>query len=316
MKACIIEAFGGREQLKITDLPKPEAGEGEVLIRIHAAGVNPVDWKIRQGWAQKMLPHKFPIILGWDLAGTVEAVGHSARRFGPGDEVYAYARRPIIHQGTYAQYISLPESYVAGKPSNITMTEAGSIPLTALTAYQALFQGGRLQKGETVFILGASGGVGSSAVQLAAIQGARVIALASGRNRDYLKALGAREVIDYERGDFITSLGEFMPNGVDLVFDCHGGDILARGQMCIRPGGRLVSITEHVDEQALKQRDIRFAYTFVEPHVPQLDHIRELIEGGRFKANVTQTYPLDQVTKAHQQSETGHTRGKIVLEID
>ena len=315
MKACTIEKFGGRDQLKITDLPTPEAGDGEVLIRIHAAGVNPVDWKIREGRLIDMFPHVFPLILGWDLAGVIEAVGHSARRFAPGDEVYAYARRPVAQNGTYAEYIALPESYVTHKPANLSMPEAASIPLTALTAYQALFDAGRLNEGQSVFILGASGGVGSSAVQLAAVKGARIIALASSRNRDYLKSLGAETVIDYERGDFIQSLGEVVPNGVDLVFDCHGGDTLERGQLCARVGGSLVSITEMVDEESLRQRDVRFAFTFVEPNVPQLDHIRELIQSGRFRANVTQAFTLDQVAKAHEKIETGHTRGKIVLRI-
>ena len=315
MKACIIEAFGGRDQLRMAELPTPEAGDGEVLIRIRAAGVNPVDYKIREGYLKDNIPCHFPLILGWELAGEVAAVGHSARRFTVGDEVYAYARRPVIQNGTYAEYIALPESYVTFKPANLSMTEAGSIPLTGLTAYQALFQAGRLQQGESVFILGASGGVGSSAVQLASNAGAQVIALASGGNRDYLKSLGAHDVIDYERGDFIQSLGEIVPEGADLVFDCHGGDTLARGQLCIRPGGRLVSITEVVDEEALKQRDVRFTYTFVEPHVPQLDHLRALIEAGRFKPQVTATFPLNKTAEAHAQMETGHTRGKLVLEI-
>jgi NADPH:quinone reductase-like Zn-dependent oxidoreductase len=249
------------------------------------------------------------------MAGVVKAVGHSARRFVPGDEVYAYARRPVVQQGTYAQYIALPESYVARKPENLNMTEAASIPLTTLTAYQALFEAGRLNQGQSVFILGASGGVGSSAVQLAAEKGCRVIGLASSRNHDYLKTLGAEFVIDYGRGDFTQSLLESMPDGVDLVFDCHGGDTLHRGLSCVRAGGSLVSITEMVDETLLKERDVRFAFTFVEPHVSQLDHIRGLIERGRLKAHVTQTFPLDQVIKAHQTMETGHTRGKIVLEM-
>jgi NADPH:quinone reductase-like Zn-dependent oxidoreductase len=315
MKACTIEAFGGRDRLRITDLPTPEAGEGEVLIRIHAAGINPVDWKIREGWLKDMIPHEFPLIPGWDLSGVVEAVGHSARRFTPGDDVYAYARRPVVQYGTYAEYITLPESYVSRKPENLSMTEAASIPLTTLTAYQALFVAGRLKAGQSVFILGASGGVGSSAVQLAVEKGCRVVGLASGRNHEYLKHLGAEFVIDYEQRDFTEGLGEVMPDGVDLVFDCHGGDTLLGGLSCARTGGSLVSITETVDEDLLKQRDVRFAFTFVEPHVPQLDHIRGLIETGRFKANVTQTFPLDQVAQAHEAMETGHTRGKIVLQM-
>jgi NADPH:quinone reductase-like Zn-dependent oxidoreductase len=315
MKACIIEAFGGREKLKIADVPKPQAGEGEVVVRIHAAGVNPVDWKIREGWLKDMFPHRFPIILGWELAGVVEESGSKTGRFKSGDPVYAYARLPEIHSGTYAEYMALPESYLARKPNNLTMTEAASVPLTTLTAYQML-DAGHLQAGQSVFILGASGGVGSSAVQLAVIRGARVIGLASADNHAYLKSLGADAAIDYQRGDFIQSLGELVPQGADLVLDLVGGDTLARGQLCVRPGGRLVSITEVVDAEELKQRDVRFAYVFVEPNAQQLDHIREWIESGRFKSNVTHAFGLDEVAKAHAQMQTGHTRGKIVLQID
>lgn len=313
MKACIIEDFGGREKLQIADVAKPRPGEGDVLIRIHAAGVNPVDWKIREGYLKDMFPHRFPIILGWDLAGVVEQTGAGTGIFKPGDAVYAYARRPEIHKGTYAEYIALPESYLARKPAGLSMVEAASIPLTTLTAYQML-DAGRLQKGESVFILGASGGVGSSAVQLAAERGARVIGLASAKNHDYIKSLGAAAAIDYQRGDFIQSLGELLPQGADLVLDFIGGDTLGRGQLCVRPGGRLVSIIEIVDQEDLKQRDVRFAYVFVEPNARQLDHIRELIESGRFRPNVNHTFSLDEAAKAHEQMETGHTRGKIVLQ--
>jgi NADPH:quinone reductase-like Zn-dependent oxidoreductase len=315
MKACTIAAFGGRDKLTISDLPTPEIGEGEVLVRIRAAGVNPVDWKIREGRLKDLFPHEFPLVLGWDMAGVVEAVGHSARRFAPGDEVYAYARRPVVQHGTYAEYIVLPESYITRKPSNLDMVEAASIPLTTLTAYQALFDAGRLKRGQSVFIMGASGGVGSSAVQLAANHGCRVVGLASGRNQAYIKSLGAESCIDYERGDFVHRLGEAIPDGVDLVFDCYGGDVLQRGFLCARAGGCLVSITESVDDASLKNRDVRFAFTFVEPNVSQLDHIRELVEEGRFKANVSQTFSLDHVAQAHENIETGHTRGKLVIRM-
>jgi NADPH:quinone reductase-like Zn-dependent oxidoreductase len=313
MKACYIESFGGRDKLKVADLPQPQPREGEVLVRIHAAGVNPVDWKIREGLLKEVFPYKFPIIMGWDLAGIVEAVGPNTGRIKSGDSVYAYARLPEIHRGTYAEYIALPESHLALKPVNLSMTEAASIPLAALTAYQALEAGG-LQKGESVFILGASGGVGSCAVQLAAHRGARVIGLAGGRNHDYLRSLGADEAIDYERGDFIQSLGELLLQGADLVLDFHGGDTLERGLLCARPGGRLVSIIEIVDAEDLKKRDVRFSYVFVEPNASQLDDLRELAESGRFRPIVSHVFSLDEAAKAHEQMETGHTRGKIVLQ--
>jgi NADPH:quinone reductase-like Zn-dependent oxidoreductase len=315
MKACIIDAFGGRERLRIADVPTPVPGPQEVLIRVRAAGVNPVDWKIREGYLKDLLPHAFPLTPGWDVAGEIERAGTQARRFQAGDPVYAYARLPTVQHGTYAEYIVLPENQVARKPGNLSMVEAASIPLTTLTAYQSLFDAGGLRQGESVFILGASGGVGSSAVQLARIHGARVAALASGKNADYLRSLGAEHVIDYERGDFIQNLGEWMPNGVDMVFDCRGGDTLERGKICVRAGGRVVSIIESDGGKELAARDVRFAYVFVAPNSDQLDRIRELIEAGEFKANVSATVDLEDVADAHRMMESGHTRGKIVLKI-
>ncbi|KJS32554.1 MAG: hypothetical protein VR64_06530 [Desulfatitalea sp. BRH_c12] len=314
MKACFIENFGGRDNLKIAELPKPQADDGQVLIRIHAAGVNPVDWKIREGLLKDKFPHRFPVILGWELAGVVEEVGANVSRFNPGDPVYAYARLPEIHHGTYAEYIALPESHPARKPEKLSMIEAAGVPLTALTAWQAIEAGG-LQQGQSVFILGASGGVGTCAVQLAALKGARVIGLASAANHAYVRSLGAEAVIDYQRGDFIQSFGELFPDGADLVLDFQGGDTLARSQLCTRPGGRLVSIVEEIEESVLKKRDVRFTYVFVAPNAPQLDQIRELIDADRFKIHVAHSFSLDEVAQAHAQMETGHTRGKIVLRI-
>jgi NADPH:quinone reductase-like Zn-dependent oxidoreductase len=316
MKACYIDSFGDRSHLTLGERPTPEPGPGEVRIRIRAAGVNPVDWKIREGYLNDLFPHRFPLILGWDLAGEVDMVGAEATRFSPGDAVYAYARLPDIHHGTYAEYMVLSEVSAALKPASLSMVEAASIPLTGLTAFQALFDAGRLQAGQSVLILGASGGVGSAAVQLARDKGARVAALASGRNADFLKALGAEKIIDYERGDFIQTVGEWMPSGVDLVFDCHGADTLARGGMCARDGGQVVSIVDPEGGKGLAERDVKFDFVFVEPSSDQLDQISRLVEKGAFRPNVSATFGLDQVAEAHAMMESGHTRGKIVLTID
>ncbi|MDJ0784421.1 MAG: NADP-dependent oxidoreductase [Desulfosarcinaceae bacterium] len=315
MKACYIEQFGDRSRLTIGELPTPQPAAGEVRIRIHAAGVNPVDWKIREGYLNDLFPHHFPLIPGWDLAGEIDSLGPDTSRFKPGDAVYAYARKPEVQHGTYAEYITLPEAYVARKPANLDMIEAASIPLTCLTAYQSLFDAGALQRGQSVFILGASGGVGSAAVQLARHRGARVAALASGRNAAYLTQLGAEKTIDYERGDFIQTFGEWMSEGVDLVYDCFGADTLARGKMCVRDGGRLVSIVDPEGGAGLAERDIQFRFVFVEPSSAQLDELREMIEAGDLKAKITATFDLDEAAKAHEMIEAGHTRGKIVLRI-
>lgn len=315
MKAWIIEAFGGRDKLKLADLPKPEPAEGEVLVRIQGVGVNPVDWKIREGRLKDLMSHKFPVVPGWDMAGVVEEVGFSARRFAPGDDVYAYARRPVVQKGTYAEYIALPESYLSKKPETLSVEAAASIPLVSLTATQSLFDAGGLATGETAFIIGASGGVGSSAVQFAKLAGARVIAMASKSNHDYLKSLGADEIIDYAAGDFRDTLKKIVPEGADLVYDCFGGDALAMAVDCVKTGGRLVSITGEADEERLKAKEATFHFVFVEPNAKQLDHFRELIDNKRFKANVSQVFPFESAVEAHEQMETGHTRGKIVLKL-
>lgn len=284
-------------------------------IRIKAIGVNPVDWKIREGRLKDLLPHEFPLVLGWDMAGLVEETGYSARRFKPGDEVYAYARRPVVKHGTYAEFITLPESYLSLKPAGITMEEAAAIPLVTLTAAQSLFGAGKLETGETVLIIGASGGVGSSAVQLARLAGAQVIAMASKSNHAYLRSLGAVEVLSYTDENFTRTVNDRVPQGVDMVLDCYGGQALNDSIDCLKPGGRVISITGEADRDRLKARNAAFDFVFVEPNANQLDHFRHLIHQGRLKSNVSKVFPFSEAVSAHQQMETGHTRGKIVLRL-
>lgn len=314
MKAWVIEEFGGRDRLRLAERPDPEAGEGEVVVRIHAAGVNPVDWKIREGYLKDLFPHEFPLIPGWDAAGVVEETGHSARRFRPGDEVYTYARRPVIAEGTYAERIALPESYLARKPDPLSMAEAASLPLAALTAYQALFDAADLKSGENLFVMGASGGVGSCAVQFGRIEGARVVGMAGGGRSDYLREMGAVEAIDYTKGPFSEALRSTFPDGADVVFDLVGGETLRQGFGCVKEGGRLVSIVDPPDEEEARRRNVSAGFVFVEPHAPQLDRIREMVASGRFGAHVSRVYDFDRVPEAHEQMETGHTVGKIVLQ--
>ncbi|ALG69408.2 NADP-dependent oxidoreductase [Beggiatoa leptomitoformis] len=314
MHAVIIQNFGGREQLKYVELPKPAINEGEVLIQIKAAGVNPVDWKIREGWLREFIPHHFPLILGWEMAGVVAELGYSARRFKVGDEVYAYCRRPCVKQGTYAEYISLPESYLSYRPKNLTFEESAGVPLAALTAYQAIYSTAHLQEGQRLLVIGASGGVGSFAVQYGKLIGAQVIGVASGRHRHYLKQLGIEQVLDYtETPNFATRLHECLPDGVDVVFDCVGGGALYAGQTCVKKGGVLVSIVEQLPEEQKYPFD--FHYVFVEPNVMQLEHICQLFEQEQLQIHIDAVYPLADVAKAHEVSELLHTRGKIVLRV-
>ncbi len=315
MKAVVIHEFGDRNQLKIIDLPVPEPGEGEVLIRVKAAGINPVDWKIRMGRLRDRIPHQFPLILGWDVAGIVEKVGHGARRFQPGDEIYSYCRRSTVQHGSYTEYMALPECYLAKRPSNISFEEAAAIPLVGLTAYQSVYTAANLQANETLLVVGASGGVGSCAMQLGKIKGANVIGVASQKNHDYLKQLGANETIGYENTRFSDGVKALHAEGVDVIFDCVGKEACETAYDCAKQGGRFVSILEQGNPQRNKTQGIDFSYVFVEPNVRQLEHLTELVENGQFRMHVDATYSLEEVAKAHEQIETLHTKGKIVLTV-
>ncbi|MBD3617434.1 MAG: NADP-dependent oxidoreductase [Gracilimonas sp.] len=312
MRAAYIEEYGDLTNIKTDQLDKPEAGEGEVLIRVKAAGVNPVDAAVARGMLKDAIPGEFPLIPGWDVAGVVEETGHSASRFSTGDEVYAYARRPKIKHGTFAEYVSLPESYLAERPTNISMEEAGGIPLVGLTAYQSIFDFGELKKGQTLLILGASGGVGTLAIQLAKSVGATVIGVASEANHEYMKELGADITIDYKDNHVGEAVEKVQPEGVDLIFHCSRGDSFTQVMETnvLKDGGKVVSITKSKPDIS---DDIEFKYVFVEPNAEQLEHIAGLADNGKIKVPVTRTYSLDEVVQALQEIEKLHTRGKLVI---
>jgi NADPH:quinone reductase-like Zn-dependent oxidoreductase len=290
MKAIAIEEYGGREKLKVMDVPKPVPQPGEVLIRIMAAGVNPVDCKIRQGYLKDRLPNRFPLIPGWDAAGV------------------AYCRKPVIQHGTYAEYVSVPETYVAAKPRNLSFEEAASIPLAALTAYQSLFDAAGLGRGQNVLIHAAAGGVGGFAVQLARDRGATIWATASRKNHEYVRGLGAHHVIDYTACDFREKA-----RNMDVVFDTVGGDVQIRSADCVKKGGVLVSILAYQDEAALKAKGIVTKYVFVTPNASQLAELAAMAEQGRLKTHLAAVFPLEEAAQAHEMIESRHTRGKIVL---
>lgn len=310
MRAALIHEFGGPEKIKIETLPVPQIQEGEILVRIKAAGVNPVDAAIREGYLKDRLPHRLPLILGWDLAGIVADIGYSARRFEIGESVYGYARRPVVQYGTYADYIVLPESYLAHSPEKMSFAEAAGIPLVGLTAYQCLFDAGQLLNKQRVLILGASGGVGSMAIQLAKYEEAVVLAVASAANHAYMKALGADHTIDYKQQHVGQAVKAIFPEGVDLILDCTSGETLQQSLSSLKPGGKLVSILHR--GEGLDQ-SIDFQYVFVEPNSLQLEHLCDLADSGLLKVHLSQTFPLDQAAEAHRQIQTRHTTGKIVI---
>ncbi|MBL7686242.1 MAG: NADP-dependent oxidoreductase [Deltaproteobacteria bacterium] len=314
MKAIVIEQFGGVEMLQLKEVLKPEPQHGEILVKVKAAGVNPVDFKIRKGLLQTRMPHEFPIILGWDLAGIVEEVGEEVHEFKKGDAVYGYARKEMIRDGSYAEYLVLEPKHLAIKPKNISFEEAAAIPLAALTAYQSLFESLKLKEAEVILIHAGAGGVGSFAIQMAKNVGAKVITTASASKHSYLKKLGTDHCIDYQNQSFVEEVLRLYPLGVDAVFDTMGGEIQRQSVEVLKRGGRLTSILA-LEESVLAHPEIQSGYVFVRPEELQLDLICEMIEEKKMKVHVSEVFPLAQAAKAHQRIESGHVTGKLVLKI-
>jgi NADPH:quinone reductase-like Zn-dependent oxidoreductase len=308
MKAVRIHQYGGPEVLIFEDAPRPVPGPGELLIRVHAAGVNPVDWKIRAGYLKEIRPYTFPLILGWDLSGVVEAAGPGAGKFEKGDEVYS--RPDSSRNGAYAEYITVKEAEVAFKPRSIDHIHAGAIPLACLTAWQAIFDTAGLRAGQKILIHAAAGGVGSFAVQLAKWKGAYVIGTASEENQSFLRELGVDEPIDYESTPFEDSVRD-----VDVVFDTIGGDTQTRSWKVLKKGGILVSIVAPPSAEAAAKSGVRQAFIFMTPNGSELTEIALLVDSGKLKPVVETVLPLPDARQAHELIQMGHTRGKIVLRV-
>lgn len=310
MKAIQFSTYGGPEVLQYEDVPRPVAGPGEVLIRIHAAGVNPGDKNIRAGIAKKRfgLSIPLPFIPGNDLSGEVAAVGSDVTMFQKGDLVYGLTTKGA----TYAEYTTADASELALKPTFMDHIQAAGVPLTALTAWQAFFDHGHLEKGQTVLVNGASGGVGHFAVQFAKMKGARVIGVASGRSAAFLQELGVDQFIDYT-----TTPVEEAAQNVDLVFDTVGGEHGDRLLDVLRRGGTLVPIfwgeysAEHAASASVTLQDI----AWVHPDAAQLGEIGVLIGTGCVRVIIDTVLPLAEVRKAHELIENGQVRGKIVLRV-
>ncbi|WP_316831703.1 NADP-dependent oxidoreductase [Pedobacter aquatilis] len=308
MKAIRIHQHGGADKLQLDEIDIPQAGPNELLIKVHATSVNPVDWKIREGLRAEKFPSKLPLTLGWDVSGTVETIGEKVSGFAKGDEVYA--KLEPTKNGAYAAYVAVNAKLVATKPLNIGHTEAAAIPLAGLTAWQGLFDYGLLKANQRVLIHAAAGGVGSLAVQFAKAKGAYVIGTASAANIDFLKQLGADEVIDYHMENFEAVLSD-----IDLVLDTLGGETQAKSLLVLKPGGRVVSTlgAEHPTEA--KQKGFHLLAFTAQGNSAQLDEISALIDSGKVKAVIDQVLSLEDARKAHELSEQGHTRGKIILQV-
>jgi len=300
MRAITQNEFGGAEVLTLTDLPKPAPLPTEVLVRVHAAGVNPVDWKTRAGGGMAGL-QRMPLVLGWDVSGVVEEVGFGVTTLKPGDEVYGMPRFPHA-ASAYAEYVTAPSRHFARKPKGLTHVEAAALPLAALTAWQILVDTADVQSGQKVLVTAAAGGVGHLAVQIAKARGAYVIGTARQPKHAFLKDLGADEVIDYTQADYAG-------DDIDVLVDLVGGGSAA----AVRRGGLFVGVPSGVDS-AIRD-DIRTSPILVEPDRAGLEAISALVEKGEFRVHVDATFPLEDAGKAHALGETGRTQGKIVLEI-
>lgn len=308
MKAVIINEYGDENVLNYTDVPRPEPQSDEVLIKVHAVAFNQVDRKIREGLGE-MFGLRLPLILGCEIAGTIEQAGAEVKNFGIGDEVFAFVG--LDRNGCYAEYAIAKESETALKPKNMDFENASAVPVGALTSWQAIFDLAHLESGQKILIHGASGGVGSIAVQLAKVKGARVFGTASGPNGKFVRNLGADEVVDYTRQKF-----EDVVKDVDVVFDTVGGDTLERSFQILKKGGFLVTTVQPPPEEKARKFGIQTAMVQVHPSADQLKKVSQLIEQGDLKVNVETVLPLAQIKKAHEFSKNGHTRGKIVLRVD
>jgi NADPH:quinone reductase-like Zn-dependent oxidoreductase len=308
MKAVVIHGYGGPGVLKIEDVLRPEPRDDEILIRVVAASINPVDVAIRQGYLAKLIGDRLPLIPGMDAAGVVEKTGAKITSFNTGDPVYAFFT--LDGEGGYAEFVLAKESEIAPKPKSASYAEAAAVPAAGSTAWQALIETAKLSAGQTVLIHGGSGGVGHFAIQIAKAQGAKVIATASSANQDFLKKLGADLTIDYTKTKF-----EDVAKEVDVVLDMVGEETLKRSYGVVKKGGIIVSIVDEPEQAALDAHAIRGVTLRSSPKAKVLEELTRLIEAKKIKPVVSQVLPLSEVAKAQDQIATRHTRGKVVLQV-
>jgi NADPH:quinone reductase-like Zn-dependent oxidoreductase len=332
MKAFITDRYGKKEPMRLGDMPEPELRDDDVMIEVHAAGLNVLDAKIKSGEFKLILPYRMPLVLGHDVAGVVTRVGSRVRQFKVGDDVYA--RAPDHRIGTLAQFIAVNENDVAPKPGNLTMEEAASIPLVGLTAWQALVERARLEKGQKVFIQAGSGGVGTFAIQLARHLGATIATTTSSINTDLVKGLGADLVIDYRKDDF-----EKVLQNCDVVLHSQDAAALEKSLRVLKPGGSLISISGPPDPAFVKKigapwfvglivrllssgvrkkatrRDLKYSFLFMRAHGHQLREITRLIEAGAIRPVIDRVFPFESTNEALAYVETGRAKGKVVVKI-
>lgn len=332
MKAFILERYGKKSSVRLGEMPEPELRDGEVLVKVHAAGVNLLDAKIKSGKFKLILPYRLPLILGHDVAGVVVRVGPRVRQFKRGDEVYS--RLDDFRIGAFAEFIAIKETSLAIKPKALTMEEAASIPLVGLTAWQALIEKANLKKGQKVFIQAGSGGVGTFAIQLAKHVGAFVATTTSTANVDWVKGLGADLVIDYKKDDFENILQDY-----DVVLNSQDSATLTKSLSALKPGGKLISISGPPDpafgeeigapwfvklimhllssgiRKKAKRRNVSFSFLFMKANGNQLREITALVDSGAIRPVVDRVFPFEATQEAMAYVETGRAKGKVVIKI-
>lgn len=310
MRAAYYAEFGGPEVIQVGEVADPPVGPDVVLVRARAISVNPVDWKIREGYLRERFPHHLPIIPGWDVAGVVESVGPAARTdLQVGDDVWGYVRRDDVAHGTAAQLVPAPERTVAPKPAGMSFEEAASVPLAGLTAYQALTEALGVGTGDRVLVHAASGGVGQMAVQIARSLGAEVLGTASDANRDLVRGLGAGHVFDHQAGPISEQLGR-AGGRVDAVLDLVGGEALEDAPGQVNDPARVASVVDAATVIAMGGR-----YVFVRPDRGHLDALKHLVDQGRLRTNVVRVLDLDDIADAHRLSQEDRPNGKVVVRI-
>ncbi|QJY48879.1 NADP-dependent oxidoreductase [Pseudonocardia broussonetiae] len=312
MRAMVCETPGGPEALVLQDVPVPEPGPGEVRVRVEAAGVNPIDWKTRSGLGPAKSFGGRPFVVGWDVAGVVDALGPGATGLEPGDPVLGMARFPSP-DGAYAEFVTAPAGHFRVRPPDMDAVEAAALPLAGMTAWQSLYEVGRLAAGQRVLIHAAAGGVGHLAVQIAKAGGAHVVGTASAGKQDLLRELGCDQVVDYRAERF-----EEVVEPVDLVYDLVGGETAVRSFALVKPSGMLICLpTVAVDAalDAAREHGVRASGAHVVPGGPGLDELLALRAAGRLRVLVAGTFPLEQAADAHRLGEQGRTTGKIVLTV-
>lgn len=290
---------GGPDVLQLEEMPVPEPADGELLVRVRAAAINPIDWKYRRG----MMPKELPAVLGSDISGVVET--SRAQGFAGGEEVFGFAST-----GAYAEFALSAPAVLARRPSGLSEEQAAALPVAGLTAWQALFDRGGLERGQTALVAGAAGGVGHLAVQFAKHAGARVIGTGSARNRDYVLGLGADEYLDYASADLAEVAGE-----ADVVFDTVGGETTQTLVVALKQGGVIVTIAGPPPQEAAEARGARADMLIMSPSSEQLARIGELVAAGEVHVEIAEVLPLRDVARAHELSESGHTRGKLILTV-